>query len=262
MDKRSEELNELVLNYRSHRKFLGILGIFLPVGLLIGSMIWDGGRIETAISNYFHTPLRDLFVVTLAAMAIFLFTYRGYDERDRWVTNIAGFFGLLTAFVNTNYKEGGALPEYIVTRGKDILNSVPLDTFPNGPYQIVPAPITDLQKYFHLACAALFFVTLAFMCYFQFGQSETPSRRKLYKTCGIVMVLTIVALSPYFLGLDAVNKFYNDYKLIFAGEAICLWAFGLAWIVKGIPTKEDEVKEKAAMQKQAVESLPITDQPN
>ncbi len=249
VDKRSEEDNQLVINYRLHRKLLGILGIFLPVGLLLGSIIWDGGHIETAISNYFHTPLRDLFVVTLAAISLFLFTYTGYDQKDKWITNIAGFFGILTAFVNTNYKPGGVVPEYIVAAKDDVLlQSIPYDSLSNLPLHIIPAPITDLQKYFHLACAALFFITLAYMCFFQFGQSETPSRRKLYKGCAIVMAVTILALFPYFLNLGSTQDFYNDYKLIFVGEAICMWAFGLAWLVKGIPVKEDEVKEKAKQQ--------------
>jgi len=103
-DDRKEDQNELVINYLTLRKALGWMGIALPFALMAGSYIWNDGYFETSISNYYYTVLRDVFVVTLCAVALFLFTYRGYDKKDRRVTNAAGAFGLITAFVSTNFK--------------------------------------------------------------------------------------------------------------------------------------------------------------
>src|ERR1700734_1342688 len=102
--KQMEDNNTLVLHYLKFRQLLGFMGISLPIILIIGSFIFDGGHIETSISNYYYTCLRDVFVVILCAVALFLFAYQGYDKTDKWVTNIAGIFGVTVAFVSTNFK--------------------------------------------------------------------------------------------------------------------------------------------------------------
>lgn len=59
---------QLVISYLTLRKTIGILGIFLPLTLVIGSILFgDCITIQQSISNYYHTNMRDVFVVTCAS---------------------------------------------------------------------------------------------------------------------------------------------------------------------------------------------------
>src|ERR1043165_5698396 len=102
---KKEHDNDLVLHYKTHRFILGILGVALPTLLLLGSLFITK-QIEDSISDYFYTCLRDVFVVTLCAVSIFLITYQGYGKVDRRMSNVAGIFGIITAFLPTNFSPG------------------------------------------------------------------------------------------------------------------------------------------------------------
>ena len=231
-DVQKENRNELIMNYLMLRKALGWMGIFLPIVLIIGSFVFSKGDIESSISNYFYTVQRDVFVVTLCAMSLFLFTYRGYDPHDRRVTNTAGILGFITAFVSTNFKQDITLPAYELVLKHAPHTPLPLEDVGGGLYKIIPSPHPEYLGFIHLACAASFFLCLAYMSYFQFGKTSSLSKRRIFRTCGIVIVVTILALVP-FLFSDGLRTFYEQYSLIFWGEAICLWAFGISWLTKG-----------------------------
>ncbi len=102
----------LVIHYYKLRQLIGVMGISLPILLIIGSYLNHNDSIETSISNFFYTRLRDVFVVTLSAVSLFLFTYKGYDRRDKIAINIAGVLGLIVAFVPTNFQNDICLPCY------------------------------------------------------------------------------------------------------------------------------------------------------
>ncbi|WP_341903941.1 hypothetical protein [Fluviicola taffensis] len=233
--------HELIINYMSFRKMLGFMGIGLPIVLIICSIVWNNGHIESSISNYYYTRLRDVFVVTLCAMSLFLLTYKGSDETDRWITNLAGIFGLITAFIPTSFKHDIVLPNYqIVSKTPPYpgLTMEALDKFEllkgTSPHKIIPGDSTDLMGMVHLVSAALFFLFLGYMSYFQFSKPKTTPRKlkqNLFKACGLIIFITILALIP--CSLNRFEPFYAKYKLIFIGETICLFAFGLSWLIKG-----------------------------
>ncbi len=239
--KEKEDSNALVIHYLAFRQLLGFMGISLPVLLIIGSFIFDGGHIETSISNFYYTCLRDVFVVILCAVALFLFAYQGYDKADKWVTNIAGIFGVTVAFVSTNFKYDITLPCYklLSQRTDSIGQLLPLkENCICESYTIIPYPHAEYIGYIHLTCAALFFLALAYMSYFQFTKTAgNPSPQKLkrnilYKTCAIIMAACILGLVPCFVS-NSLKLFYDSHKLVFWGESISLWAFGASWLVKG-----------------------------
>lgn len=73
-----------IISYLTLRKFIGFLGMGLPFILLIGGW-WDFGEgIQSSVSAYYHTGMRNAFVGILFALGVFLMTYKGYD----WVDNI------------------------------------------------------------------------------------------------------------------------------------------------------------------------------
>jgi hypothetical protein len=54
-----------------------------------------------------------------------------------------------------------------------------------------------------------------------------------YKFCGWTIVVMLAALVPMFFG-DKAEEFYTSHNIVFWAEAVCLWAFGSSWIVKGV----------------------------
>lgn len=233
-DKGKKEKNELVISYLSLRKYLGILGIALPIILLVGSIFANNGVVEGAISDYFHTPLRQFFTISLGGISLLLFAYKGYDNMDKWITNIAGLFGLLTAFVYTSFKDHSALNGYILVE-KMGRTPVPLD----AQCEIIPIPVSPLQSTLHLTFAALFFLLLGFMSIKQFSKSGTPGEKFIYRTTGWIIIVTILLLTPVAFKIDGLDEFYHRYRLIFVGELICLWAFGISWLVKGYSSQKE-----------------------
>ena len=54
----------------------------------------DGHDLQASISGYYYTHMRDLYVGILSGVALFLISYRGYEEVDNIVVNMSGVFAL------------------------------------------------------------------------------------------------------------------------------------------------------------------------
>ncbi|MFL5754479.1 MAG: hypothetical protein ACJ76F_13790 [Bacteroidia bacterium] len=255
-DKKHEDNNDLVIHFLTHRKVLGWMGFLLPFVLMIGSKLLYG-ELETSISNYFYTCFRDVFVVTLCGVALFLFAYKGYkDSRDSLITNLAGVFGLLTAFIHTSFKSKIHLPSYqLLSQRVDPKTDLFLPLDPGcikicEPYSLTPGDYPAWLGITHLVCAMLFFFTLAYMSGWQFTKTSgalTPEkilRNKIYKFCAGLIIFCILALIPCFALGDNVKAFYNQHKLIFWAESTSLWAFGFSWLVKGEFILKDKEEKK------------------
>lgn len=209
--------DDLVLSYHRVRTALGILGMMLPVFLIIAGLTDE--RIEPSISDFYHTIYRDIFVGTMIAIGVFLFTYRGYrrDEGewidDDWLATIAGLAAIgLAMFPNESPSQQLAT---LTQRMVGIENS--------------PA--------FHYASALIFFACLAAFCLVKFSRSAKPARLRIYRMCGWIIVACLVAIfvaSAFKIaGGPAGKAFVVDYNLVFWFEAVGIWAFGLSWLVKG-----------------------------
>jgi hypothetical protein len=240
IDQHKENNNHLVIHYLALRQILGWMGLLLPVTLIIGSAwLYESGP-EASISNYFYTSLRDVFIVTLCAVSLFLLAYKGYGKADFWVSNIAGIFGLIAAFVHTNPKPGiHYVKQWLVkpewTGGS--ISEIDMACLPE-PYVSIPVPQEHVLGVIHLVCAAVFFLCLAYIAYFEFTKSTGPVtpqkiwRNRIYKFCGAGMLFCILALVPCFVS-DHLDAWYNSHKLVFWGESVSLVLFGTSWLIKG-----------------------------
>lgn len=217
--------DELVLSYTRVRTALGILGMMLPVILITGGVLdtprIDVGQpgIEPTISDFYHTTYRDVFVGTLAAIGVFLISYRGYRREageiidDDWLATIAGVaaFGV-ALFPN----EGGGAHVASMTQHAFGIGITPI---------------------LHYLSATVFFTCLSAFCFVKFARTAKPGRRRFYLACGWVIVLamtaTVIAVICKRVIGGAPRDFVLDHKLIFWCEAIGIWAFGLSWLVKG-----------------------------
>jgi len=191
-------------SYLTLRKAIGWIGLLLPFVLMLGnSLIFKGKFVESSISYYYHTGMRDVFVGALCAVALFLFFYSGFDKWDDWAGNLGGLFALGVAWFPTT-KSG---PE-------------------------------DWAGIVHLFCAVLFFITLAAFSLFLFTKTEKgkrPRGRKkkrnlIYIICGIIMLTCLLVILAYKILLKDNT---HDTSFVLWGETIALVAFGVSWLTKG-----------------------------
>ncbi len=204
-----------LISYLTLRKSVGILGISLPVVLIIGSVTCgDCREIQSSISSYYHTGMRDILVGILCAVALFLFAYRGYDRRDSLAGNLACIFALGVAFFPTSVSE-------------------PLT------HCIPEAVDTGIVSTIHFMSAAGFFLVLSYFSLFLFTISKEPVtpqkkiRNRIYRVCAYAMLGSMALIALYSFYLE--NKFpvLRDCDPVFWLETLALWAFGISWLTKG-----------------------------
>ena len=212
----------LVLSYLGLRKAIGIIGIALPFALAIGKWILDGPGLETSISAYYYSVMRNVFVGSLCAIAVFLMSYRGYEKVDAIAGRLACAFAIGTALFPTT-------PD---------VNATPHDHFIGA---------------LHLTFAALFFLTLAFFCLRLFRKTSptrTPTPQKLkrnavYTVCGYTIIGCLVAIAIV-KGLLAGDESVMQLDPVFWLEAIAIVAFGVSWFTKGEAILKDQASASAS----------------
>jgi hypothetical protein len=257
--------NQLVINYLYLRKAVGWVGALLPIVLIAGNAIFFTTVLPDSMSSYYYTNMRNVFVGTLCALGVFLIAYVGYDDADRWITNVAGAGAIGVAFCAT--KPTVCLVGEL-TCAPPAVRSLSLEQ------QIVG----DV----HLGFAAVAFLALAAMA-MRFaklppaaeprppgllywlrdalgfplpGQPDTrgPVEKRddvVYRACGITIVLCVV--------LGALSNFLptsvkNDVPVLFILEALAVFAFGVSWFVKGqtmIPALRARMQRRRLQQNSA-----------
>lgn len=206
-----------VFTYRRIRRSIGYLGISLPIVLV--SFSWIGffdTDVQPSISHYYYTNLRDLFTGTLAAVGLFLIRYKGHGnanffKNDNLLTNIAGAMAFGVALVPTN---------------------------PDLPCDKMDTLIPHTEEWLgwlHYGFAGTLFAIFALLAIhvFTLGQQDELHESKsimnennIYRFCGyaIIVFIIMVPLS------DKFNLFPYS-TLVF--EALSLFFFGVAWLIKG-----------------------------
>jgi len=214
----NNEKQSLIISYLIMRRLIGILGIILPIILVLGMWILGEQNIfQDSISKYYHTAMGDFFVGIMCCVGLFLFSYKGYinkDEKYKFKDNLLGnsscFLALIVAFCPTSDSCIGRT---------------------------------------HLVCAWLFLLTLAIFSLFLFtkGRSDTRQRRRrkrIYRVCGIIIMVCLLLLIVYFTPLMNYLPDISFIKPILILEVVALWAFGISWITKGKWFWEDARGEK------------------
>jgi len=218
-----------LISYKTLRRAIGWLGILLPVILFIGGCLFAAEmklEVQPSISHYYFTNMREIFVGTLCAVAMFLFCYKGNNKQDSRAANLAGIFALLTALFPTD----------IIELSK-VGNTA---TYYHGQAELVSFITVSFHDTIHFTCATLFFLTLAYMSLFLFTKSkgymtrEKRRRNRIYKTCAWTMIGSILGIAAYFIGVHF--KVFDDSThrpVVYVFEFIALIAFGISWLTKG-----------------------------
>ena len=211
--------NDLVLSFLRVRRAIGLLGYFLPPALLAYSLIWGDGLLPS-ISAYYYSPMREVFVGTLSAIAVFLWSYEGYRPRPgEWLSDLmAGRAASL-----------GALAVALI---------------PTAPGQPVACTLSQCVLGFsaastlHWLGAALFFGALALFCLVLFVRGAHPDPEKtasnrIYRACGWIILAALALIGLILLSPEPVKTQLTPLRPVFWLETIATFAFATSWMVKG-----------------------------
>ncbi len=91
----------MVMSYWELRKAVGLIGIALPLLLVAGKYLFEGPGIQDSISDYYYSVMRDVFVGSLWAIAVFLLSYRGHERQDDLTGDLACLFAIGVALFPT-----------------------------------------------------------------------------------------------------------------------------------------------------------------
>ncbi|MFJ3793410.1 DUF998 domain-containing protein [Kitasatospora sp. NPDC090091] len=192
---------------RRLRRGVGVIGFLLPIVLPVGNILTSSHvALLSSMSASYYTHMRNVFVGGLCAVGVFLICYR-HDRREDRLSSVAGVLAVLVAL------------------------------FPTEPPASVTADPTTTQKVvgtLHLGFAAGLFGVLAYFCLRLFADSRSPGVRRtaadrVYLVCGwtIVACLAVVAV-----GAVLHLTWDSPLTLMYVGEAVSVFAFGVAWLVK------------------------------
>ena len=225
-----QDHNALVLSFLAVRRAIGILGFFLPLALWLWSVTQPVIGILPTMSDYFYTPVGVVFVGTLTATAVFLWSYEGYrklqDEMisDLLLARVASLGALGTAWVPTT-------PPYPIGQCPGADTAPVVCTF--AQQLLTPAAASMV----HLVCAAAFFGALALFCLVQFtrGPEDSAEKRasnRIYRICGWTIVGALAGIGAIkFIFPD--DSAINDLSPVFWLEVVACLAFATSWAVKG-----------------------------
>ncbi|MCB6177464.1 hypothetical protein LHP98_04880 [Rhodobacter sp. Har01] len=212
--------DDVVRAYCRIRRAVGWLGLALPVVLILGGVL-SQRAVEPSISDYYHTLMRDAFVGVLTAIGLFLITYPGHararGERlsDDLISTVAGIAAFGVAY----------FPNEVRTNA-NLLGSI--------TQQALGAKAAAAA---HYLSAIVFLTALAALCLGRFARTAKPVRRRIYRACGrtiLAMTVAVIVASWFRIrGPEAPQKIVTDGRLVLWFEAVAVWAFALAWLVKG-----------------------------
>lgn len=246
--------NELVLSFLSVRRCVGALGFFLPVALLLYALL-TGEGLRLSISGYYFSPMREIFVGTLLALAVFLWSYEGFREPERLVTDklvarIAAVSAALVALCPTSPGEGESkavdVPiDAIAAQGRGALDclraQVPVPDHLAIDNSLMQCLLPTWGPLVHAIAAVVFFGALAVFCLVLFMRgkdtlraSEQERRTKqaeylIYRICGWTIIICIVLIA--FLWITRIEL--KPLRPVFWLETIACFAFATSWAVKG-----------------------------
>jgi hypothetical protein len=202
----------LVIQYLGLRKAIGVIGIALPFVLAVGKALLDGSGLLDSISDYYHSDMRNVFVGSLCAVGVFLFSYRGYDLPDEVAGKIAAVSIVGVAMCRTT----------------------------------PPGQARDFLGVLHLCFAAVYFLTLAFFALVQFRKTDVPGamtprklwRNRVYAACGGI-ILACLGLILIVFRLPQTSPWLSC-RPVFWLESAAVVAFGISWFVKGEGILKDQ----------------------
>ena len=134
---KKEKLREHIHEgYHTIRAGIGIIGVMFPLVLILIGGYFFFNDIQDSLSDYYNTPMRNVYVGLLCTIGLCLLLYKGFTDMENWILNAAGIFAFVTA--------------------------------------IIPASLPDVKDYswgwIHYTCAVLFFFCIGYVSLNRFNE--------------------------------------------------------------------------------------------
>lgn len=252
-DKEKEQENTLVLSYMTLRNLVGFVGFFLPLYLIIFTIVSpkeslpniippgtyvkdtlaanDDLRVQGSMSDYYYTSSGDVFELALCTCCVLIMVYGGYNWMDRSLCYISALGGLGVAFDPTQWKNTCKISQHSIMV---------------HPEDVWMVPGTKIEV--HFVFAGIFLLGLAILCikFFPLTHSDSTQslkpgsrktqkekRNRIYKICGWTMVGSVVACILYCIFDKQIDPHIGKFPMIFFWETVALFAFAISWLTKG-----------------------------
>jgi len=210
-----------ILSYKTLRRLVGILALSTAFICIIGSLLFNNLTVQSSVSLYYYTNMRDFLEAVLIGIGIFIITYKGYTILDRIINILTGIFGICIALFPCSSN----------------IDCVGIFNIPS-----------EVSNILHLITAGIFFGLLGFISFFLFTKSDgaTTKQKKIrniiYRVCGIIIAVCglLIGLSFAFLGEEIMNKYF----IVLILEIIILTSFGISWLIKGKTLFKDKTIDK------------------
>lgn len=231
---------------------VGAVAFLLPV-VLIGGAVNARVCFYDSISHFYYSQfLGNVFVGALFFIGTFLMAYRGESGSENTLATIAGFCAYGIALFPTS----GAGCEIAGFSGR-VLADISIAGDP--PLLMLEVPdqtasyfeLSAMASALHYISAGFLFSFLAYYCFFVFTRvvqdqhfedgtevltREKRYRNQIYLLCGSVIVIAMVIIAGKSLSGRITGSewlWWDQQNVTFWLETAILWAFGLAWMVKG-----------------------------
>lgn len=185
------------INHHTIKLIIGVIAI----SLAFLTSLFSNTPLQSISASYHEDGWsRDIFVGFLFAIFALLLAYNGKDPEELPLSKVAAIAAIGVAMFPC--KCGNHL-------------------------QIFP--------YVHGFSAAVMFLVLAFFCYIFFQRArnkphlEARLRAYIYAFCGITIVMSVLIILFDHLSGGAISS--KIVRLTFYGEALGLFAFGVAWLI-------------------------------
>lgn len=229
-------------------KLVGLVAFFLPVVLFAGTLA--GSCFRDSISHFYYAQfLGAVFVGMLVFIGGFLIAYTGEHWLEDLGSVVAGVGAFLVAVFPTTGDGCERMSEFHARVFVNVTAGDPptLAAIAERGFFVLFPRVENL----HAWGAAILFTYLALYCWFVLARVvperhkaggrliETKYRRNiLYRTCALVILACVATLGlKVALGSPGFVEGWNALNLTFYVETVALWAFGLAWWVKGRSVK-------------------------
>jgi hypothetical protein len=187
---------------RTLKLIVGVIALSLA-----GLTSYLAGHSITSISaSYYAGGWSQIILIGfLFAIASFLLAYNGLTKREMVMSKVASLAALGVAMIPC--------------------------ACPGHPESPIFAPEIP---YLHGASATVMFLILACFCYEFYkraqakGYVQADRRARIYATCGILILVSIVVMGLDVFTDEALSKRFA--KLTFVGEGVALVAFGVSWL--------------------------------
>lgn len=203
-----------LIPYMTLRQMTGWAGLLLPFVVNIGAYTFENVHTTGSISAYYYTGMRDVFVSTLVVVGALLACYR----TPAWQDNVLAIIAGLAAIGIGLFPMDPAFAAEIVRKHPEILSE--------------KCYLNRGLLGYHFIFVTIFFAILFYLVFFRFGAftpdsptAQKKTRNKIYKVCGIVMLLAFLTIGYFALTTKG--------ESIFWPEAVAVVAFSTAWLVKG-----------------------------